>query len=141
MLAHPFKGYLTRDEVRALVELAQRHVQGTRLTAVLLVIAGVSTILGLVQLAIANLAGAINWLFLAAIPWIALAVIALVQRHRVRGMMASEFQGSVTSQGVSITDRGVPILHEWSVVRGVEGDNRLLIVWLSDGRLLPLTPG
>lgn len=136
---HLFQGALTSAEAAVVAALLERDIPGTRLTALLLVLAGACTILGLIQLVLSNVDGARQWLVGAGLAVSGLGLLGVLQRRGLRRTVTQEFRGSIAEDGVTIVDRGVPILHEWSVVRGVERSGRVLLVRLADQRVLPLS--
>jgi hypothetical protein len=139
---HQFRGALTAEEASSVGVFSAREIKDTAVIAVPLVAGGIATVLGLVQFGLGNVSAALKWLVLAGLAVLALGVLGLIDRRRERKTMMQEIVGSIGPEGIAVIDRGLPILHEWSVVRSFDsaGQPELLTVWLSDDRVLTLSP-
>jgi hypothetical protein len=137
---HRFRGSLTAEEAGSIAVVSAREIKSTPAVAIPLVIGGVATIIGLVQFGLGNVSAALTWLVLAGLAVFALGMLGVIERRRERKTKMQEVVGSIGPEGIAVIDRGLPILHEWSVVRSFGGNEQLLTVLLSDDRFLTLSP-
>jgi hypothetical protein len=138
-LGIPFDGKVSKQDVPALARRVAKRQGGARFSTLMIALGLLLLVLSAVQARAGNSDGALQW-FGLGFSFVAVGLgVRWSERRAYRRLAASAVhRGAVLESGVSIQGPDSKTLLRWSSFATLERQGRLLILWLKDGRALPL---
>lgn len=137
----PFRGKIAKRDVPVLARQVRRRVRGAHMSSLMIGLGLLFLALSAVQGRRGNPDGAMSW-FGLGFSFVAVGFGARWAEGRsYRKLAASTVHaGAVLEEGVSVQAADTETRFRWSSFSSFERHGPLLLLWLKDGRALPLAP-
>jgi hypothetical protein len=137
----PFSGKIAKKDVPILAKQVARRVRGARFSSLMIGLGLLFVALSAVQAEKGSSDGAVTW-FGLGFSFVAVGLgVRWSEGRAYRKLAASTVHsGSVLAEGVSVEAGEAETRFRWSSFSFFERHGDLLILWLKDGRALPLAP-
>jgi len=136
----PFSGKVSKQEVPGLARSVAKRQGGARFSTLMIALGLLLLVFSAVQARSGNSDGAVKW-FGLGFSFVAVGLgVRWSELRAYRRLAASAIhRGTVLEDGVSVQGPDSETLLRWSSFAALERQGRLLILWLRDGRALPLS--